>query len=704
MHPTPRVIYEFGPFRLDLQRHSLSKTGQPVSLPPKAFEILALLLERRDALVSKTDLLTEIWPHAFVEENNLAQHVSLLRRTLGESREKPQYIETLPRIGYRFIGDVRVIDDRPENGNVLATALAEPPSAGAASRRAYWAIPLLALACAALGVLVVIFVLPKPDPVVSDYLQLTHDGYPKHGPLMTDGEFIYFTEIRDRTKVLVRVPGTGGEPVVLPTTPPGLQALDLSAVRHEILAMPQGSTGGELPLFVGRISSGEYHRVGSIQANSAAWSPRGDHIFYSRGRKLYVVNYDGGESKELMSVDGRVPWLHVSPDARWLTFEIQREAGTTDELWQARLDGTHPQRISPGVSPLLAHPTGTWTHDSKYLLFSENAESRFWLWGLRQPRFGVGTGARFRINTGLWNVTDVVAAVDRDRLLAIEALDRVEIFRLDKSGNLAPYLRGVSADGLAFSRQGDWVAYTTYPDRRLVRSRLDGSDRLQLTGASQSVLMPSWSPDGKQIAYMSNTGAGAWKIFLISKDGGTPEELAPASEDQSTPTWSPDGSSLIYAGAPWLKGFSPNSTPIRRVDLRTRQLNTLPESAGLWSPRWSPDGKYLVAETIDSQKLLLFDFSAGIWTTLASPQSDLIGYTTWSHDSRFVYYNRYLHQRGTIYRVDVKRRVTERVWASDEQGMAVTLGQWFALAPDDSPLLLRDSSVHELFALDLRLP
>jgi Tol biopolymer transport system component len=386
-----------------------------------------------------------------------------------------------------------------------------------------------------------------------------------------------------------------------------------------------------------------------------------------------------------------------------LTFQVQREAGTNDELWEARLDGTHVRRVSSGVSSAVLHPPGTWTHDSRYFLFSETGQSNFWLWGLRQPSHGLGFESRVQLNTGLLNVTDMVADADRDRILAIEALDRMEIFRYNlKSGAATPFLRGVSADGLAFSRSGDWVAYITYPDRRLVCGRVDGSARRQLTSGSQAALLPAWSPDGKRIAYMARVGSGSWKVNLISADGGQPEELTPGPEDQANPTWSPDGLSLIYAGAPWVKGFAPNSTPIHLVDLRSRKVDVLPQSVGLWSPRWSPDGKYLVAETMDSQRLMLFDFSAKTWSLLMSMPGENIGYTSWSHDSRWVYFNRYLYERGAIYRVDVLHRAVERVL--DQPAMAVTLGQWFTLAPDDSPIMLKDTSVHEVFALDLRLP
>ena len=125
--PTPRIIYEFGPFRLDFQRHAITKSGQPVSLPLKAFDILVMLLDRRDTLVSKTDLLNHIWPNLLVEENNLAQHVSLLRKTLGQADGNSRYIETVPRVGYRFVGEVRLVHNGHENGAAVELLVLQPP-------------------------------------------------------------------------------------------------------------------------------------------------------------------------------------------------------------------------------------------------------------------------------------------------------------------------------------------------------------------------------------------------------------------------------------------------------------------------------------------------------------------------------------------------------------------------------------------------
>jgi DNA-binding winged helix-turn-helix (wHTH) protein/tetratricopeptide (TPR) repeat protein len=105
----PKGLYEFGPFRLDCARHLLLKDSRSLQLPPKAFEVLVRLVERRGALMTKAELLHAVWPDTFVEENNLTQYVSMLRKTLSDGADDQKYIETVPRLGYRFVPDVREI-------------------------------------------------------------------------------------------------------------------------------------------------------------------------------------------------------------------------------------------------------------------------------------------------------------------------------------------------------------------------------------------------------------------------------------------------------------------------------------------------------------------------------------------------------------------------------------------------------------------
>src|SRR5207253_303597 len=106
--------FEFGPFRLDAAEHLLLREEQPVQLPPKAFEMLLLLVESSGHVLQKNELMAALWPDSFVEESNLTQNIFLLRKALGEDRGEQNYIKTVPRIGYRFVAPVRRVLDESD--------------------------------------------------------------------------------------------------------------------------------------------------------------------------------------------------------------------------------------------------------------------------------------------------------------------------------------------------------------------------------------------------------------------------------------------------------------------------------------------------------------------------------------------------------------------------------------------------------------
>src|SRR5581483_541968 len=118
--------YAFDGFVLDAAGRSLRRDGEPVALAPKAVEMLLVLVGRAGRPLSKEELMEQVWPDTFVEEANLAVHISMLRKTLGKRPEGGQYIETLPRHGYRFAAAVREIDDDIEPLRLPQTEAASP--------------------------------------------------------------------------------------------------------------------------------------------------------------------------------------------------------------------------------------------------------------------------------------------------------------------------------------------------------------------------------------------------------------------------------------------------------------------------------------------------------------------------------------------------------------------------------------------------
>jgi len=115
MSSSEKRFYEFGPYRLDLEERLLMRDGSPVSLTPKAFDTLLVLIENSGRVLEKEEMMRQVWPDTFVEEANLAVNISLLRKSLGNRADGGAYIETLPRRGYRFAARVReVTEEQPE--------------------------------------------------------------------------------------------------------------------------------------------------------------------------------------------------------------------------------------------------------------------------------------------------------------------------------------------------------------------------------------------------------------------------------------------------------------------------------------------------------------------------------------------------------------------------------------------------------------
>jgi len=139
------------------------------------------------------------------------------------------------------------------------------------------------------------------------------------------------------------------------------------------------------------------------------------------------------------------------------------------------------------------------------------------------------------------------------------------------------------------------------------------------------------------------------------------------------------------------------------MDLKARLVSTLPGSEGLYGPRWSPDGRMIAALRAGSETLLVFDLPTQKWTEL---ERIYVGYPSWSRDSTYVYFDSPVGEPG-FYRVRVADHKLERLFSLKNVRFADTGGTgsyWTGLAPDDSPLLLRDVGSQEIYALDWEAP
>ena len=208
-----------------------------------------------------------------------------------------------------------------------------------------------------------------------------------------------------------------------------------------------------------------------------------------------------------------------------------------------------------------------------------------------------------------------------------------------------PFLGGISAGELEVSPDGQWVTYTTFPDSNLWRSKLDGSDRLQLTFSQVNAHEPRWSPDGKQILFTDVPR----RMFIVPADGGSLQQVMPKVEDPNTEVgagfWASDGSSIVFAM------FSKETHAIYRLNLKTREVSKLPGSDGLGGPRVSRDGRYLISHSARNKRML-YDFQKQQWSHFTDEGEYWT--TSWSHDSKSAYmYHKSGDQSAELVRISV---------------------------------------------------
>ncbi|MBV9297298.1 MAG: PD40 domain-containing protein, partial [Acidobacteriaceae bacterium] len=463
------------------------------------------------------------------------------------------------------------------------------------------------------------------------------------------------------------------------------------------------------------VQGGSPRRLGDLKVGDAAWSPDGHELVYTKYKEVHIARSDGTEIRKLATMAGAPFSPRWSPDGTRIRFSsggnqpaASRNAShQTAEysLWEVSIDGSNLHPLLPAWSD--AQCCGTWTRDGRYFVFEALHNGTRSIWAIREKAGAFQRASQpIQLTAGPMDAYGPAPSPDGKRLFAGIRQLRSEIVRYEpKLNEFVPFLSGTSAEGLDFSRDGQWVTYVSYPDGALWRSAMDGSQRLQLSTAPMRAALPRWSPDGRRIAFMGSVPGHGPKIMMVPADAGATQQVIPGDHDQFDPTWSPDGNSLVFGGYPLSEIPEPSGAAhqlrVQVVNLATGKVSLLPGSEGLWSPRWSPNGRYILALSRNAESLMLFDFQTQAWSELAKGD---IGYPTWSRDSEAVYYDT-LGRDAAYFRVRLKeRKIQQIVSLKDLPRNVGSLGPWTGLAPDGSPLISRDASFDEIYAMDWETP
>jgi serine/threonine protein kinase/Tol biopolymer transport system component len=549
------------------------------------------------------------------------------------------------------------------------------------------------------GLLAYLWLQPAQVPTVANYTQLTHDGQPK-SLIGTDGARLYLgTGVGSSGSFILHgvaeMSVGGGEPKRIgASTSTDMIAVDLSRDGSELLVVEGQGAPPRGPLRSVPVLGGSPRRLAESVAETAAWSNTGRMLAYNNLGDLFIAKADGSEPRKLLIVGGDIRHIAWSPDDSHLRFDSSESAGTIGQqlAWEVAVDGTGLHRLFEGWHNPPDECCGKWTSDGKYFVFQ--SQGQIWASASRGGLFH-SDPKPIALTSSPMTLSSPLPSRDGKKLFVIGRTYRGELMRYDaKSAGFAAFLNGVSAEYLNFSKDGQWVAYVSYPDGALWRSKVDGSERLQLTYSPMYPLLPRWSPDGKKIIFFEfATGPSKpARIYEVASDGGSLRELQPSDHsEQLDPTWCPDGSKIVFGG----ESNSPSSR-IRILDVASGNLYDVAGSQGLYSPRWSPDGRYIAAFSGDSKSLLLFDLQSQKWTTLASGSFSWIN---WSHDGKYLY----LLDFGSgswVIRIRVGDGSVDKIANVADFSATGRYGAALALTPDDQPLLLHDTGTQDVYSVD----
>ena len=592
----------FDAFEADLTARELRKSGVAVRLQDQPFQLLAALLEKPGEVVTREELQERLWgDDTYVDfDKSLSAAVNKVRQALDDSRTRPRYIETLPKVGYRFIGSITQREGQAgvEHG---------PGSSDQGSRRGRL---LLAAGLTAAAVAAWAYFRGSESTAPTAPLQTvpltSYEGAEEFPTFSPDGSQLAFAWAeRGDGAWEVFIKSVGSE------QPRQLTDHDGASSSH-----PAWSPSGEVIAYLRRndedrrdcelrlISpTGAADRsltrlvcpVGFPNASQLAWSPNSRVVVYpdkpnpEQPWALFAIDVGSRESWRLTAPPAGING-DGAPSIAWsgdrLAFIRKVTLYNAAEVHTVELDGLkRPTGESVAVTESGTRLAGAnsivWSADDSNLLIPSFGA----LWRVAttggEPEQLLVTGGHFR-------GASLLPA--KQRLAFGQLLQDADIWSYDlESGKTGPLVTSTRTDWFtAISTDGKRLAWTSErsgPGSEIWVCNADGSDPRQLTDLGSRSGAPTWSPDGKSIAFDTRVN-GNGDIYVVSPDGGDPRPLIDGPEDTLQPQWSLDGESIYFLAQ------RDGAWDVSSFEIETGRIETVAESRSGW-PRQSPDGRFL---------------------------------------------------------------------------------------------------------------
>jgi Tol biopolymer transport system component len=550
---TPGLV-RFGGFEADLRTGELRKDGVKLKFSGQPFQVLVILLERPGEVVTREELQKRLWPDTFVDvERNLNTAVNKIREVLGDSADSPRFIETIPRRGYRFIGEV----EAPVQPDVPGVTI-EPDRTP--HRHPAWlkvGASVIALSVAGLAAFVVYRWHRQQQPgeqAVLNAVPFTAlPGLANHPAFSPDGSRIAF----------MWIPGPSAN---------GLRQSDLyvKALGSEtLLRLTQHPSTDLIP----------------------AWSPDGTQIaFYRRAGSdsgIYVVPALGGPERKLRSTrDIEHSGISWSPDGKWIAFEDLAPDMNHVRIYLLSLETLAIRQIPNNPTCFVEH-LPAFSHNGKYLAywcFRNDIDASLYFLSVPDGKAKVITPYWEGLPTGMtWSADDKKLIYSRFRIYTSD-----ELLEFSAESGSARKL-GLAGTSPAFSPQGDKFAYSS----SLFTTGLWRRDLLhrevppvEFVPSSRAQHDSQYSPDGRRIVFVSQR-SGLQGVWVSNEDGSNLVQISDPRYMSGSPQWSPDGNKIAFDSLHdkweiWVADVAERK-PIKLV---TNILNVV-------RPSWSRDGKWI---------------------------------------------------------------------------------------------------------------
>lgn len=641
-------IYEFEKFRADVFEGRLFCGGEIISLTPKAFDMLIVLIRNKGKVVSKDALLDEVWINTFVEEGILAQNILTLRKALGTMKDGKSFIETVPRRGYKFVPDVREITgeeiaaataaaadggcfenplyadiacEQKEDENIKTQIIEKPPdkldlkpAAGNLRRRRF----LIGASALVAGFLLIggwtgwSYLRPvarfAAESENTQIIKLTTKGNIHRFAVSPDGKYLAFVEKRgEKQALLLRQFANENAVEIVPPQDHWFLGLTFSPDSDYIYYVTYDRASPAEALAKGilyrvPILGGMIERISEDLDSSIAISPDKRQIAFirnypkERASALIVAGIDGKDERRLsvrpfdegFSSSG----LTWSPDSKIIISPVHYQTPTELLTKAVAVDTGSGEQTSLTQEKYKWVGQSAWLKDGSGILFPALENQLQSLWLLSYPD---GNLRPVRKGISLYGVTVIP---DSKSIIAVNAnlMASFWVGSIENPEKMSKITEWFSERN-QFERGVDWT-----PDGKVVFSSAkngnvdisimdaDGSNLKPLTSDNYEDFAPVVSPDGRFIVFISNR-SGRPNIWRISIDGSNPQQLTDVF-NASSPSLSPNSKWLYYSAA-----TGDDRLPVTwkiPVDggtaVKVSSVKTL-------KPKISPNGKFIACYT-----------------------------------------------------------------------------------------------------------